>query len=502
MSLSHLIVTPVVMPAVLGAFIVLVARHDLLLSRVLSIFGSAALLVVSVLLLTAITASGPETYALGDWPAPFGIVLVADRMAAMMLTLAAALALVVQVYAVGSGWDARGQHFHALWQFQLMGICGAFLTGDAFNLFVFFEVLLIASYGLMIHAGGKARLKAGVQYIAYNLIGSTLFLFGLATLYSVTGTLNIADLAAKLPTLPEGDAALIRVTAVMLMMVFAIKGALVPLHFWLPATYAQAPGPVSALFAVMTKIGAYAAIRFSTLMFPASVPAIGTLLQDLMFWAAIATLVVGAAGVLGAVTLNRLAAFAAVTSMGTLFLAASGGTAPDTAAALYYALHSTLAAGAMFLIADLVTTGRGTGDLRRAMAPIAQQGLIAALFMVAAVAAAGLPPLPGFFGKLMILQASEGALSWAAILGSSLVVIVGMARAGSLLFWSSHAVAPAADDFDTPRKPWAIAAALMLLAGMATLTVASGPVTAWLAETAAELHDPAAYIAANNLPEG
>lgn len=502
--MGHWIIAPVVLPAVMGAFTVLVLRNSLLLSRVFSTAATALLLLIAAALLLGATQNGPEVYFLGNWPAPFGIVLVLDRLSALMVALTAVLALVVQLYAIGSGWDARGRHFHALWQFQLMGICGAFLTGDAFNLFVFFEVLLIASYGLMIHAGGRDRLKAGVQYVAYNLIGSTLFLFALATIYSVTGTLNMADLAVKLPALPPGDFALIRVAGVMLLMVFAIKGALVPLHFWLPATYAHAPGPVSALFAVMTKVGAYAVIRCFTLFFPEHLPATGPLFADLLLPAAVLTLAVGALGVLGARDLGRLAAFGAVTSMGTLFVAVAQFTPQATAAALYYALHSTLAAAALFLVADLVLARRQSGSLRAALPLLPQHGLLAALFMAAAVAVAGLPPLSGFPGKLMILSATQGAdmaLIWAAVLGSSLLMVIGLSRAGSLLFWKAYAAKGDATPHPAPSlaQPLAFVAVSALLAGIVALTLAAGPVTGWLAETARQLHDPAAYIAANRL---
>ena len=225
------------------------------------------------------------------------------------------------LYAIGSGWDRRGRHFHALLQFQLMGLYGAFLTGDLFNLFVFFEVLLIASYGLMVHGGGQKRLQAGVQYVVYNLLGSTLFLFALGTIYAVTGTLNMADLAVRVAEIPADNTALIRVAAVLLLLVFAIKAALVPLHFWLPSTYAEAPAPVAALFAIMTKVGVYAILRVFALIF-APAAATGDLAQSWLLPLAMATLVIGAIGVLGARSLGRLAALATVGSVGTMLIAA------------------------------------------------------------------------------------------------------------------------------------------------------------------------------------
>ena len=180
--MTNWIIVPVVLPAVLGALIVLAMRNDLLLQRVFGLAGTVVLTGVALALFRTALLNPPEVYLLGNWPAPFGIVLVLDRLAALLVLLTMVLALFVQLYAIGTGWDAKGRHFHALFLFQLMGLSGAFLTGDLFNLFVFFEVLLIASYGLIIHGGGKDRLRAGVQYVAFNLVGSTLFLFALATI--------------------------------------------------------------------------------------------------------------------------------------------------------------------------------------------------------------------------------------------------------------------------------------------------------------------------------
>lgn len=497
--MTHWIIAPVALPALVAALMVIGLRGHLALQRIASLAAILALNAIAFALLIAATRNGPEAYFLGNWPAPFGIVLVLDRLSALMVALLSFLALITTLYAIGSGWDRKGAHFHPLLMFLLMGIGGAFLTGDAFNLFVFFEVLLIASYGLMIHGGGEARTRAGIQYIAFNLVGSSLFLFALALIYGVTGTLNMADLAAKLPTLPEGDTALLRVAAVMLILVFAIKGALVPLQFWLPGTYANAPGVVAALFAVMTKIGAYATLRAGTLIFPETLPATGPLLQDLIQPAALVTLLLGAIGVLGATTLPRLAAFAAISSMGTAFLAISAFTPQTTAAALYYILHSTLATAALFLVADLVTRRRTHVRLSATAPVLAQSGLIAALFMASAVAIAGMPPLSGFIGKLLILDAfrAQAPLIWSIILVSSFLMILGLARAGSLIFWKTDA--PGDDSAPNPPEPLAIAATLALLATLAALTIFAGPLTDWLTATAEALHTPQAHIDANRL---
>ncbi|KUF10599.1 monovalent cation/H+ antiporter subunit D [Pseudoponticoccus marisrubri] len=507
--MNHWIIAPVVLPALLAPIIAFVMRHDISLARVASAAGTVALAAIALGLAVLAADGGVQVYNLGNWPAPFGIVLVLDRLSAMMVLLTAVLALLVLWHAIATGWDNRGRHFHALFQFQLMGICGAFLTGDAFNLFVFFEVLLIASYGLMIHSGGKVRLQAGLQYVVMNLAGSTLFLFALGTLYATTGTLNIGDLAVKVQAMDPGETALIRVAAILLLVVFAIKAALFPVHFWLPATYANAPAPVAALFAIMTKVGAYAILRIHTTVFGPGTGATEGLVSTWLYPAAIVTIALGAFGVLGARRLSSLLAFSVVGSMGTLMVAVAAFTPEATTAALYYLVHSTFAAAALFLVADLVLTRRGS-DFLRAEAPTVQNGLFAALFFGGAIAMAGMPPLSGFLGKLLVMDTLRDpdtiALTWTAILAGSLLTIVGFARAGSVLFWKSTAQTdtPAPDTAEAVTEvagpqPVGVAEAapsIMALAILGGLAVFAGPMTRYAEGAAAELFDASAYIEA------
>lgn len=507
--MNHWLVVPVVLPAFAGPLIVLAMRHDLVLQRVFSTAATAAQLLLALWLLLQSMGGEIQVYRLGNWAAPFGIVLMLDRLAALMLVLAGVLGLVIQLYAIGSGWDRRGRHFHSLWQFQLMGINGAFLTGDAFNLFVLFEILLIASYGLMIHAGGELRLRAGVQYVVYNLLGSSLFLAALGTLYAVTGTLNMADMAAKVAQMPPEDTALLRVGAVLLMLVFAVKAALVPLHFWLPATYARAPGPVAALFAIMTKVGIYGIIRFFTLVFPSD-DALMRLAADILLPAALVTLIVGQLGVLGARHMGRMTAFAALGSVGTVMVAVAQFQPAGLAAGIWYLVHSTLATAALFLAVDLIGTRRQGGSLwLRTAPPIAQAGIVAALYFAAAIAMAGLPPLSGFLGKLAVLQSvREGdltALIWTVILVTSLFGIVGLTRAGSVVFWKAHedgtpaphpAEEPQPDAPGFPSAALALTSVGALIAAMVVLTALAGPMMRFAEATAAQLSDPQRYIEA------
>jgi len=496
--MSHWIIAPVILPALLAPVIGFVMRHDISLARIASLTGAA--LVVAIATGLAIAASGGETlvYRLGDWPAPFGIVLVLDRLSALMVLLTSVLALIVLAHAVATGWDARGQHFHALFQFQIMGIAGAFLTGDVFNLFVFFEILLIASYGLMIHGGGRARLSAGLQYVVINLAGSTLFLFALGVLYAATGTLNIADLARIMSTMEPGDAALVRVAAMLLMIVFAVKAALFPVQFWLPGAYANAPAPVAALFAIMTKVGAYAIIRVHTVVFGPGAEATADIAPTWLFPAAIVTIAIGAFGVLGARRLLPMVAFSVVGSMGALLLAVSAFTPAALTAAFYYLVHSTFAAAALFLVADLVLTRRGDERLF-ALPPTVQNGLFASLFFAAAIGMAGMPPLSGFLGKLLVLDAlrEPGQIGWAwsAILIGSLLTILGFARAGSTLFWKSTAI-ETEDTRDQAATPLQLAPAMAALAMLAGLTIFAGPLAAQFEQTADQLLDRGGYIGA------
>ena len=336
--MNHWIVAPIVLPAILAPFSIMVLRYHLDLQRIFSVAGVVALLGIALTITAQASGGDIQVYELGNWPAPFGIVMVLDRMSAMMVLLTALLALPIVLYAIATGWDDRGKHFHALFHFQLMGVCGAFLTGD----------------GLMTHGGGAVRLKAGVQYVAYNLLGSTLFLFALGTIYGVTGTLNMADIAIRVAEIPTEDTALLRVGAVLLLLVFCIKAAVLPLHFWLPASYANAPMPVAALFAIMTKVGAYSILRMFTLAFGPDVAATEGLVGEWLQPAALVTLAVGAIGILGSKHIARMVAFCAIASMGTLLIAISQFTPDATAAALYYVFHSTLATALLFLVADLV----------------------------------------------------------------------------------------------------------------------------------------------------
>ncbi|MDO9587134.1 MAG: monovalent cation/H+ antiporter subunit D [Brevundimonas sp.] len=500
-SISTLVVAAVILPTVLGSITLLALRHRLGFSRLISLGSCLALVGIAAALTVHASGGTVESYALGNWRAPFGIVLVLDRLSAMMLLLTAVLALAVMTYAVVTGADRKGWHFHPLFQFQLLGLNGAFLTGDLFNLFVFFEVLLIASYGLLLHGQGAARLKAGVQYVVINLVGSTLFLVGVGLLYGVTGTLNMADMAVRVAAAPPGDQGLVAAAALVLTVVFALKAALVPLHFWLPGAYAATTGAVAALFAIMTKVGAYAIIRTGTLIFGEDAGALAFLTGAWMLPAALITTVIGFIGLFAARTLREMAAWSVVGSMGVLLSAVSVFRVEAMGPALYYVLHSTLAGAALFLVVDLIAKRRGQhGDALTVAPRFCQSEILSGLFFLAAIGVVGLPPLSGFIGKLLILDgvraAPEAAWIWGTILITTLIGVLAFARAGSRIFWKSAAVEGHIPMRVLRGRRGGVAAAAGLLATLAALSLLGGQVTAYTEAAAAQLFEPQQYIAA------
>lgn len=490
-------ILPVAIPAMAAALLVLVSRYGLTVQRVTSVVAVTLQLAVAAWLYALAADGETRVYLLGNWPAPFGIILVLDRLAATMLLLACVLGTGVLIASLGR-WDKLGRHFHALFQFQLLGVNGAFLTGDLFNLFVFFEVLLIASYGLMLHGGGPRRLKAGFHYVAINLIGSTVFLFAVGTIYAVTGTLNMADLAIKVRDVAAGNEALLSTGALLLFTVFAIKSAMVPLHWWLPPTYGSTSPPAAAMFAIMTKVGAYSIIRVYTLIFGADAGPLAGIALPWIMPAAIVTLVLGTFGVLASRALSELVAYSVIASMGTLLIAVGLGSADGLSAALYYAVQSTLTSAGLFLLVGILVN---RADARLApVEPSEPRGgvmLLGGLYFLLAIAMVGMPPLAGFLGKLLILDAAraggETSLAWPAILITSLLLILGFARAGIRIFWT----APDRLLGDTDRSGFRtlpVVVIAVLIGAMGALSVFAGPAMTDMTATAKQLLEPRNYI--------
>jgi multicomponent K+:H+ antiporter subunit D len=520
--LDHLLVAPIALPLVAGA---LMLFFDDPRRSVRSVIGIAAVLAnlgLSLVLLLGADASVElgSTYLLGSWPAPFGIVLVLDRLSALMLLLTAVLATAALPFSLAR-WHRVGVYFHPLFQFLLVGLNGAFLTGDLFNLFVFFEVLLAASYGLVLYGGGIARIRSGMHYVVINLAASFLFLIGVSLIYGVTGTLNLADLALRVPLIAPGDRMLLEMGAAVLAIAFLVKAGMWPLSFWLPGAYAAAAAPAAAFFAIMTKVGIYAVLRLSLLLFGAGAGASAGLADQWLLYGGMATIIFGMLGIFAAQDMARMAGFAVLISTGTL-LAAVGTNRPNvTAGALFYLVISVLALGAFYLVVELVERGRefgadmlavtreAFGDTEEAiderdeeigpMIP-SMMAILGMSFLASALLISGLPPLAGFVAKFAILSgllhgtAPEGSIAgtdWVFVtllILSGLLALIAMCRAGIRALWSP-------EDREVPRvKVIEIAPVVGLLLLCVSLTIWAGPVLAYMEAAARSLHNPASYV--------
>lgn len=485
--MQHLPILPILIPMIGG----IITMLPWLVTRWLPIR------LVSMLTLLATLASvvalawqpGVLVYQLGNWDAPFGISLVADNVASVMLLVTALLAIPAMLYSF-AGIDQQGSFFHPLFLFQIMGINGAFLTGDLFNLFVFFEVLLIASYSLLIHGGGKAKTQAAIHYVVLNLVGSSCFLIGLGLIYASSGTLNMADLALKVSAIEGDQAILLQAGALMLFLVFALKAAALPLHFWLPNTYAAASAPVAALFAIMTKVGLYAIWRVFIGIFGNQAGELANFIAPWIWPAAILTMLVAIIGTFAAYSLRRLAGQLVIASVATLLFAIALNNPAATAAGLYYLAHSTFASAALFLVADMISHQRGKADDRFVPSrPLYNLRALGGLFFVVAIALIGMPPLAGFIGKFAILQAatnvSEMVWLYPLLLVASLATLISFSRAGSVIFWKHTGSKSAASS--AMQWPQLTAVALLITLNVC-MVVWAGVIFEPLTAVAEQLH--------------
>lgn len=518
----HLMIAPIALPLAAVAIMLALGGDRRTLNASLNVITTIALVAIAITLLCAADASPlgiSGVYRLGNWPAPFAIVLVFDRLSAAMLLLTSILALATLVFALAR-WHRVGVHFHPLFQLLLMGLNGAFLTGDLFNLFVFFEVLLAASYGLALHGSGSTRVTAGMHYIIVNLVASLLFLVGVSLIYSVTGTLNMADLAARIPTVRAEDRALLEAGAGVLGIAFLTKAGMWPMCFWLPGTYAAAPAPVASLFAILTKVGVYIVLRLSLLLFGDHAGASAHFGGELLLVGGMATIAFGTIGTLASQEMARLASYSVLISSGTILAAVGMGQIGVTSGALYYLVSSTLGLAAFFLLIELAERGREPGadvlavtrelygeetELEDAeetqevgIAIPASMALIGGTFICCALVISGLPPLSGFIGKFALLTAAlnsqAGAVpvaGWAflgILIVSGFATLIATTRAGINTFWASP-------DATAPRvRLIEIAPVVVLILLCAALTIQAGPTMRFMQVTAESLHMPRDYV--------
>ena len=515
---DHLVVIPILLPLLAGAImLVLGGERRRNVNAAINVFASLSLLLVALAMIRIVDANPAgvtAVYRLGDWPAPFAIVLVMDRLAALMVLLTSLLAIAAVVFSLAR-WHRVGVLFHPLFQFLLMGVNGAFLTGDLFNLFVFFEVLLAASYGLALHGSGVARVSAGMHYIVINLAASLLFLIGVSLIYGIAGTLNMADLAARIPAIPVEDRAFSEAGAGILSALHSLKAGMWPMCFWLPGTYAAAPPPVAAMFAILTKVGAYVVLRLWLLLFG---PAVSVQLgAEWLLWGGMATILFGTIGVLASQDMARLAAYSVLVSSGTVLAAIGLGQPAITGAALFYLVSSTLGLSAFFLLIELVERGREPGADMIAVTrelygeegdvdesaeigvPVPlTMGFLGLAFIGCTLIISGLPPLSGFIAKFALLSAALGSSSnavsiatWVfltSLIVAGLAAVVALTRAGIQAFWASS-------ERTVPHvRPIELAPVIVLLLLCGLQTIQAGPVMRYMRATAQSLHAPNDYI--------
>jgi multicomponent K+:H+ antiporter subunit D len=466
--------------------------------------GSALLGLITAISYLMIANTGQVTvYQLGEWSAPFGIVLVLDRLAAFMLVLTYALAVPVIWYA-SDNWDTRGRYFHTMFHFLLMGITGAFLTGDLFNLFVFFEILLMASYVLLLHGQGRPRFQLGIHYVTINLLASALFLIGLGMIYSSVGSLNMADVGRLIPTLDSDQHKLAIAGGLLLFVVFGIKAAMLPVGFWLPKTYAVASTPVAAIFTIMTKVGIYAILRVNGTVFDDAMAQ--SIFKNCLLMIGLITSLYGVIGAIAAERLRRFVGFMVLSSIGTLLIAIAMFNTQAWSAALYYLVHSTLVAAAFYLFCGWMTSQRGSFKDHLKVAPkIKQEKAAAFTYFTIALMMAGLPPFSGFLGKVFILQATAETpyQGWiiAVILIVSLLSIIAFTRVGFILFWrasqpeenpkeSAYIAYQSLPDTAPNRNDKAI---YVLLTALISYVVFAAPIQSYTTSTAQQIQNHALY---------
>jgi multicomponent K+:H+ antiporter subunit D len=532
----HLSIAPILLPLLTACVLLFLSEHRLRTKTAVSLAAALLNLILAVLLFQW-TARGDaqgtySVYLPSNWDVPFGIVLVLDRLSALMLLLVGVIGLMALLFAVAR-WHKAGAHFHPLFQIQLMGLNGAFLTGDLFNLFVFFEVMLAASYGLLLHGSGPARVKAGLHYLSVNLVASSLFLVGAAMIYGVVGTLNMADLAAKIPQVSAIDRPLLHAGCAILGVAFLTKAAMWPLNFWLVPAYSSASAPSGAIFALLTKVGVYVLLRLSTLWFSPQAGESAGFGSAWLVWGGMATLAFGALGMLASQRPARLAGYAVIVSSGTLMAMIGLGRPEVTAAALYYLPTSTFAIAAFFLLTELMDRSRSAdpGVQRRpedeedhlpfALADLDLQpgsnldddeelligqpipasiALLGLAFICCTLLVAGLPPLSGFVGKFAMLSAllstpetggTLTAVTW-TLLGlvvlSGLFAMIALSRTGIRFFWAPVGrKAPVLNSVE--YLPVAVLVGLCVF-----FTVRAEPLMRYARDTAQVLYQPQGYI--------
>jgi multicomponent Na+:H+ antiporter subunit D len=413
-----------------GAALSLLAIRSRNVQRLIALTCSVGTAGIAVAILVDVDRNGTLLASMGGWPPKIAINLVADRFASLMLVVSTTMLLAVLVYALGQGADdERSRWYHPAYLVLIAGVSGAFLAGDLFNLFVFFEVLLIASYVLLTLEGNDGQIRSGTTYVVLNVIESFVLVTGVALIFAATGTLNMALLPERLAALPQGVQLGLNL---LLLIAFGLKAAVFPLFSWLPDSYPAAPSPVSAVFAgLLTKVGVYAIVRTQTLLFPETN-------RTLLLWVAGLTMVIGVLGAIAQSDMKRILSFHIISQIGYMVMGVALGGAAAISATIFYMLHHIPVKTSLFLVEGIVERETGSSTLDRVSGLARRSGPLAVLFLIPALSLAGLPPFSGFIGKLGVVSVGLDQRSWwivAAALAVSLMTLVSMLKIWTGAFW-------------------------------------------------------------------
>lgn len=489
MNMINLLLLPIILPFFFAIFLLFI-KENISLQRFLTIFGLLISLITTLFLIWKVKIDGIQSITLGSWPAPFGITLVSDMFSALLVATSIVVTLFVVMYSFTAiGIERERYYYYPAVLFMLTGINGAFTTGDIFNMFVFFEVLLIASYVLIVLGGEKKQLRESMKYLIVNVISSALFVVAVGLLYSVVGTLNMADISVKITEVEQPG--IITVIAVLFLLVFGIKGAIFPLYFWLPGSYAAPPMPVLALFgALLTKVGVYAIIRTYTLFFIHDV----SFTHELLLVLSVLTIIFGSIGALAYFDLKQIIIYNIIIAVGVILFGVAQTNDAAMSGAMFYLIHDMIIKAGLFILIGIIIKITGTSNLRKMGGLMKTHAFLGWMYLVAVFGLVGIPPLSGFVGKLLIVQGGFYAGNiWTTIivLASSIVVLLSAIRIFIYAFWGEPVDLPKTND-DAYRKEMIPATLLVVL------SILYGVGSEWLVpymEYASEiLLNPSLYI--------
>lgn len=489
--MSNLVILPILIPLLAGTILLFFPRQ-LQLQKWISVFALSLTTISSIVLVQTVFNNGIQTLELGGWKPPFGIVLVADMFSALLVLTGIVVSFTCILFAFKSiGEDREKHYFYAFTQFLITGVMGAFLTGDLFNLFVFFEVFLMASYALIVIGGTKIQLRESLKYVLINVISSALFVIAVAYIYAVLGTLNIADLGARVAE--YGQTPLLTVIAILFLVVFGLKGGLFPLYFWLPGSYKAPPYAVTALFgALLTKVGVYAIFRMFSVIFPHE----PQITHQIIAVLAGITILIGAIGAVAYWDVKQIIIYNIITAIGVIVFGVVIATETGYAGAVYYLVHDMVIKGALFLLAGAMFTITGTNKIKEMGGLIKRHPLLGWMFFLAALALAGIPPLSGFVGKVLLTQAglSEGHYWFVAVmLLSSLLVLYSVMKIFLNCFFREEVLT---EKEEKGSIKGLVYPSVILIAISVFLGVGAEVVTPYIMQAAETLADPTAYIQA------